>query len=472
MTMTNIILLLLFLNFSSQFNFLIDKSLDYYKPVKIRDSIYRIEFNYNKPMQEIDDMLEANGKELNYFRMSPDKIKSAKDIYALFLTEYGDLGDFIKLQNNKYKDFLQLTTRHTDLASDMIIPINIDKNFIKDFKSDILNLSNTTLKLLAQKSTLDEFLKDNTLTQEFVQLGQEMFSLLKDYSAAIEDFVSMIGLAYDNILSENLITKLLIEDDKYIDKDTIDFINVGKINKKIIFYLELSVYTDQNKVREYVPVVYNGLSLEDNYLYDFTKRKMIKSDYTDVLPSNRIKLDSCLAALTSDKNNTEIIEHCEFVTNEDTYTVIPSGIIFHNVTNPLMNEINEKFGKSFTTKSFPLFITYNDTFSFTNIHNEIVTVNKTSKSNYLQSDLSELELNLLYVKVTSTPEKIIENKIDFLRYLVEEYDEILVNSVVVVILIIICLILKLCCTRCTTGNVDVTKRLLRSLMARYQQNKY
>ncbi len=471
--MLPVLLLFFFVHQQFSINFLLDKTFDYDKPTLLMETSAKVEFKQNSLMAGADDYFDDMAKTLNYWDFTSAQIDDKQNIIAKFLSEFKLITKRIKTQNAVYNKILGKATAAPTMDTDKNVTITIDEEFLTALFADMDTIANNTYHICKVAGTLDTLLADNVNLPKYGSQVASLINLLKDYVSALRTYVLAAKRTLDNDIPEIIKADLLLDGNRLIDFDNIEVLTYGKTNNDLVFYLEIKIYTTGSKVREQIPVAYFSYSLDDSYVYD-TKQRKITKILTDSESSStkKYRIDSCLEQLNFNNNNTKIIDQCDFVFNPLEYVLTPKGILFQSADLALLNTINTFFSQKLTLEDFPIYITYNDSFTFTTKSLQSVTINRTAPLSLHYSTLSKDDRDYLNQKLFnhSSP-GIFEEKLKFIEYILEDYHEILINVVILIIVIIIFFALKFVYNKLTDSQRHVTRRVTDLLLNRYRRTQ-
>ena len=455
-------------------DFLLDKAIDFQTKELLLETSVMVTFKQNEHMAKVDTFLTETGDKLNVWRIPPGQIDARATVVAKFLKEFGVFTQRIKNQINMYRKILNKATPDPVIPVDKNVTITIDEAILTAFFDDVGTAANNSIRICTDAGSLDLLMADHTELANYGGQASALISLLKDYLTAIKTFVSSVKLSLDNVVPPIVKNDLLLDGNRLIDLDHLEFITYGRTDDNLMFYLEVKIYHTGPPSREYIPIAYFSYSLDDTYVYNNHRRRVTKTlTESESSPIHKHRVDACLDELTIGmKNYTKIITFCDFVYNDVPYVLTPNGILFQTADTSLLGSINQFFDKQFTVSDFPLYLTFNGTFIFSTKSLQTISVTRTSQVSYQKSVLTEKEKSFLKQKLfNGTTPEIIEEKLRFIEYIMEDYDEILVNLTIILILMLGVFVSKCVYGRLNDNQRNVPRRATALLLNRYRRNR-
>ena len=182
---------------------------------------------------------------------------------------------------------------------------------------ETINLNTATLKFKENNSSCD------TLPIGLPPKTEDIFLILEDaFEALSEDlkhlgevlyeFYESLQLTSNNYFSDHVRAQFYNEIDKPINEKTLSLIKSNKIDTTATFTFEYSSEENSEIFYELIPISYEGLSLNMNFVTN--KKGLIKSKNSIYEFDTYTSEIECMKALNSKKIK-QIIEICEFYAN-------------------------------------------------------------------------------------------------------------------------------------------------------------
>ena len=434
---TCLILLHLTCSKSEKFDFFITENRVKSDYSEKKHELLEIKFNYEDttPLAEKIKLCLTTLK--GPYRLKYSDIEDRNNPVTLHLSDLASWASKFDILSKGLDKIFKSMTPFTPIKSDRQVTIGLDSDYLTQKLSDIDATTKVITQNFKDKTDIATLLADPKLNEIKVTL-QLLNNDVGELFYGYQNFYNMLTLMSQHFITDNL--RMLLLDGQPIKQSGYKFMEKGKIDKQILFYVRATTLLQPYKYKSLIPIPYNKISLENNYYLEYPSN-IIKKTYSQAGLTSNKSLPECLGGLNG-KIYDKILKECIFVNNRNTYHETQKGIFLFDIAQSQITKLNEQFGLKIKRATMPSLLEFDGTIRLDNEKGS-VTFEKTNTETMLTESNIPSDI-VQQIKSIFRPmkyqQKVIKNFI--LKYLEDEYDVVLLNMGALSILTAIFMILK------------------------------
>lgn len=402
-----------------------------------KPELLEVEFDYKSTLTLADDIKACLTSLQKPFKLKASDIEARSNPITLHISDLANWASKFDLLAKGLVKVVKSVPIFTKIKSDRQVLIGMDKDYITQKLSDIQATTLVIAQNFKDKKDINTLIADNTLNDVKVTL-QLLNNDVGELFYGYQKFYNMLTLMSQHFMTDNL--RILLLNGQPIKQSGYKFMEKGKIENQIFFYVKAINLLQPYKYKTLIPIPYNKVSLEDNYYVEYPSNIIKKTLSVTGLTSNK-SLPECLGGLNG-KIYDRVVKHCIFVNNRQTYHEIHKGIYLFDIQQSQIAKINEQFGLKIKKATMPSFLQFDGTLQLDNAKGSVTFEKENAETILTESSLPADVMQQIksIFKPIKDQHKEIKNFI--LKYLEEEYDIVLLNLSVLSVITAIFLILK------------------------------
>ncbi len=440
----------------------------------------KVIFNVSKTVKNMSNIfLDVWDKLRTPFNITYPQTIDAKD--SIFL----QAGDFFMLTST----INDIQTKYDNLLKNLnALPLNIDfnKNVSVELDTAVLvqktrniRISQAQLEIMMKASkTIEKLRGDKNDLSKFISIFEDLNTDAEQIMNTLNDFYTAIQLTYHKIKTNYLQEYLLpLNETEKID---LNFEILGSYleNDNLICIIEQYILQNPIKYIQLYPIPYNNLSIEHNYILNqntskieqlFTHAQLQKGE-------NNIN-EQCLNFLNinllTQKNVSNIIEHCHFIQNHELFQETSKGLLIFNISQSDLDLINNQFKNdtniTLTINNLPFYVEFNGTITLNTPSYGKTSFTKNQKTQYTFSNLTDEEKQSI-VSTQNIYNRILYDFANIDQLLIDNYPLLFVASIITLTFIIFVTLLRCIIDCCKKNEHKALDRLMKN-RARKNKNK-
>lgn len=432
-----IILLHLTYSKSEKFDFFITENRVKTGFSEQKSQLLEIEFNYKSTLTLADDIKNCLTSLTKPYKLKVSDIAERDNPITLHVSDLAIWASKFDILAKELVKVVKSIPPFTQIKSDRQILVGMDDDYITQKLSDIQETTAIIAQNFKNQKDITTLLADNTLNDVKVSL-QLLNNDVGELFYGYQKFYNMLTLTSQHFITENL--RILLLDGQPIKQSGYKFLEIGKIDNQIYFYVKAINLLQPYKYKSLIPIPYNKVSLEDNYYVEYPSNIIKKTLSVTGLTSNK-SIPECLGGLNG-KIYDKVVKHCIFVNNRKTYHEIHKGIFLFDIQQSQIAKINDQFGLKIKKATMPVFLQFDGILQLDNAKGSVTFEKENTDTTLTESNIPTEIIQQIKSIFKPLKEQHKEIKNFILKYLEEEYDIVLLNLSVLSVITAIFMILK------------------------------